>query len=224
MSVKNNNIKAFNFQPGRIIAGKYEVVSKIGAGWEGEVYKIRERNSKVERAAKLFYPHRNIKNKTATQYARRMHKLRHCPAVVQYHAEEVITVKHTPVTLLISEFVEGEALTDFLKRFPGKRLHPFQAVHLLYALAQGIECIHRHREYHGDLHAANIIVRRHGLSFELKLLDFFLHRSIPRRENMHEDICDMIKLFYDSLGGQRFYSKHPQVVKDICLGLKSTLI
>ena len=28
-------------------------------------------------------------------------------------------------------------------------------------------------EYHGDLHDDNIIVRRHGLSFDLKLVDMF---------------------------------------------------
>lgn len=54
---------SFNLQPGRILAKKYEVIAKLGAGWEGEVYRIRELNTGIERAAKLFFPDRNIKNK-----------------------------------------------------------------------------------------------------------------------------------------------------------------
>ena len=50
-------IESFDFAGrDRLIARKYEVVSHLGAGWEGEVYKIRERNTKIERAAKLFFP------------------------------------------------------------------------------------------------------------------------------------------------------------------------
>ena len=62
-----------------------------------------------------------------------------------------------PISFLVSEYVEGELLTEHLKRQTGKRLHPFQAVHLLYALAKGIECIHSVGEYHGDLHSQIIL-------------------------------------------------------------------
>ncbi len=67
--------------------------------------------------------------------------------VIQYHTEEQITYRKTPITALVSEYVEGERLNDFLYRQPGKRLSSFQAVHLLYALTVGIEEIHNLREY-----------------------------------------------------------------------------
>ncbi len=83
--------------------------------------------------------------------------------------------------------------------------------------------MHRFGEYHGDLHPENIIMRRHGLSYELKLLDFF-HWGRVRRENMNDDICDLIRIFYDALGGRARYSKQPREVKEICCGLKRSLI
>ena len=53
---KNGDLKAvinaFDLTAGRKIAGKYEVLSLLGAGWEGEVYKIREIRTGIERAAK----------------------------------------------------------------------------------------------------------------------------------------------------------------------------
>lgn len=223
LTKKLKNIETFNLEPGRIIARKFRVISRLGSGWEGEVYKIRELSTNIERAAKLFFPNRNVRNKASDAYAKKLHKLRECPIVIQYHTQETITYRKVPVTVLISEYVEGELLTDYLARFRGKRLHIFQAIHLLHALSAGLECIHHLGEYHGDLHSDNIIVRRLGLSFELKLLDFF-HWSRARRENVNDDICDLVRIFYDSIGGKTAYSKHPPEVKAICCGLKRSLI
>ena len=216
-------IDAFDLLPGRIIARKYEVIAKLGAGWEGEVYQIRERNTGIARAAKLFFPHRNIRNRTSTFYARKLHTLRHCPVVIQYHTEEIIRVRSTPVMVLISEYVEGEILREFLEQQPGTRLRPFQALHLLYALAVGVECIHQHREYHGDLHSGNIIVQRFGLGFDLKLMDMFQWASL-KAWNRQDDICDLVRLLYDALGGARHYPNQPEAIKAICRGLKRSLI
>jgi tRNA A-37 threonylcarbamoyl transferase component Bud32 len=216
-------IETFDLEPGRTIAKKYQVISRLGSGWEGEVYKIREISTNIERAAKLFFPDRNLKNKASDAYARKLHALRECPVVIQYHTQETMTYRKTPVTVLISEYVEGELLSDHLERLPGKRLHIFQGIHLLHALAAGLECIHHLGEYHGDLHSGNIIVRRLGLSYELKLLDFF-HWNRARRENMNDDICNLIRIFYDAIGGRKRYSRQPGEVKEICCGLKRSLI
>jgi serine/threonine protein kinase len=217
------SFEAFDLVPGRILARKYEVLSRLGAGWEGEVYRIREKNTGVERAAKLFFPQRNVRNKAAKAYARKLHNLRSCPIVIQYHTEETVVIRRTPITVLVSEYVEGELLTDFLKRQPGGRLHSFQALHLLYALAVGIADIHGKREYHGDLHPENVIVEGCGLGFDLKILDPF-HWEAPKREGLQDDICDMIRIFYDALGGSRLYSRQPRQIKEIVRGNRRLLI
>lgn len=220
---KAANVDSFNLSPGRVIARKYEVISLLGAGWEGEVYKIREKSTGIERAAKLFFPQRNIRDKTSNFYARKLHKLRHCPIVIQYYTEETIQFRGSAITVLVSEYVEGSLLSEFLKRQPGKRISPFQAVHLLHSLAMGIEGIHSLRDYHGDLHSENIIVSRYGLRFDLKLLDMF-HWTTPKRENIQDDICDLVRIFYDATGGAAHYRNQPDEVKEICCGLKRSLI
>jgi tRNA A-37 threonylcarbamoyl transferase component Bud32 len=218
-----DEIDHFDIKPGRILARKYEVIQSLGTGWEGEVFLVREHPTDIERAVKLFYPRRNVKDRTANFYARKLHKLRHCSVAIQYHTRETITYRGFPITLLVSEFVEGELLTSFLARQPGKRLTPFQGLHLLHALATGIECIHLMKEYHGDLHTDNIIVQRYGLGFDLKLLDFY-HWGTPRPENILEDVLDLIRILYDAVGGPGHYKHQPQVIKYICCGLKRTLI
>jgi len=216
-------VESFALAPGRVIARKYEVISLLGSGWEGEVYKIREKKTGIERAAKLFFPQRNVRNRTSIFYARKLHKLRHCPIVIQYYTEESIQYRGGSLTVLVSEYVEGELLSEFLKRQRGRRISPFQALHLLHALVVGMESIHRLREYHGDLHPENIIVSRYGLDFDLKLLDLF-HWTTPKRENIQDDICDLVRIFYDATGGAPHYASQPDEVKDICCGLKRGLI
>lgn len=217
------SIDNFNFQPGRILARKYQVIERLGAGWEGEVYLVREIATDIERTAKVFFPHRNIKDKSVLFYAKKLHKLHHCPVTIQYSCQEVIIFHGINVTMLMSEYVEGELLSNFISRQPGKKLAPFSALHLLHALASGMECIHNMKEYHGDLHAENIIVQRYGLRFEVKLIDMF-NFGKPNKENIGVDTIDLIHIFYAALGGVKHYSKQPPEIKAICCGLKRSLI
>ena len=221
--MKNSEINSFDLQPGRILARKYEVIELLGAGWEGEVYLIREVATGIERTAKIFFPQRNLKDKSVVFYAKKLHALHHCPVTIQYSSQETIIFRNTPITMLISEYVEGELLSHFIKRQPGKRLSPFTALHLLHSLATGMECIHNSGEYHGDLHCENIIVQRYGLRFDLKLLDM-INFGTPKKENLRDDTIDMIHIFYQALGGAQHYSKQPAEIKAICCGLKRSLI
>jgi serine/threonine protein kinase len=216
-------IDHFLLPTGRVLGRKYEVLGQLGRGWEGEVYLVRELATDIERAAKFFFPHRNPRDQVSSRYAQKLFKLRHCPILIQYHTQEHIVYRGVPVTFLVSDFVEGQPLSEFLKSQPGKRLTPFQGLHLLHTLAVGIEPIHNLREYHGDIHDENIVIQRFGIGFDLKLLDMF-HWGRPRPENLHDDVCDMIRIFYDAIGGQRHYAKHPPEVKAICCGLKRSLI
>jgi serine/threonine protein kinase len=206
-----------------VLGGKYAVLERIGAGWEGEVFRVRERSTGIERAAKLFYPQRNPGNRALRFYARKLHKLRHCPILVQYHTQERIEYRGIPVTFLVSEYVEGELLTHYVARQPGKRLPAFQALHLLHALARGVEPIHQLGEYHGDLHSDNVIVERFGLGFVLKLIDMY-RLDAPKAEKIRNDVCELIYILYEALGGQKHYAKQPPEIKQIIRGLKRGLI
>lgn len=214
---------SFGLQPDSLLAGKYIILERLGGGWEGEVYLVRERSTGIERSAKLFHPVRNPGNRTVRRYARKLHKLRHCPILVQYHTQEKVRIGDQTVTMLVSDFVEGERLSDFIRRQPGGKLDFFQGLHLLHDLAVGLEPIHRLKEYHGDIHDENIIIRRRGLSFQVRLLDM-LAQDMSSTEAIKGDVRDLVRLLYDVLGGAKTYARHPAEIKSVCCGLKKSLI
>ena len=216
-------VSAFDLPAGRRIGPQYEVVRPLGGGREGEVYQIQDRDTGIYRAAKLFYPHRDPKNRAAVWYARKLDKLRHCPIVLQYHHRQLVRVAGHNILCLISEFCEGAPLGSWANMHPGRRLHPYVALHAFHTLVAGIELIHAAGEYHADIHSQNILIAPQGMRFDLRLVDFY-NWGQPTRQKQQQDILDAIFLLYEILGGRRYYANLPQQIRWICCGLKHGLI
>jgi len=213
----------FDLRPGLTLGRNYYIVEFLGKGWEGEVYKVAERNTGIPRAAKLFYDRAKIRKNQLTRYARKLYKLRKCTVVTPYHHRDIARVGGKQFEILVSDFVEGEMLSSFLQKQNRKRLTEFEALHLLYSLCIGIEPIHLLGEYHGDIHSNNIMVKRHGLGFDVHLLDFFdLGRST--RERIQWDVYDLVDLLYEMTGEASGYRTAGPVVKGIVKGRKRGLI
>jgi len=215
--------ESFKLQSGRRLAGKYIVGDLLGAGWEGEVYHVTETSTGIERAAKIFFPTRNPNDKTIRSYARKLNRLRNCSILIQYHTQDAFYWKGQKTPFLVSEYVEGELLSEVIARQPGKRLTPFEALHLLHDLVAGLAEIHAAGEYHGDLHSDNVMATRYGLGFKIKLVDLF-HWGSASRQHYQDDLVQLIHLFYEAVGGKKHYAKQPAWVKSICCGLKRSLI
>jgi hypothetical protein len=66
-------------------------------------------------------------------------------------------------------------------------------------------------------------VQRIGLGYKVKLVDFY-HWGKCSATHRFDDMCSLIRLFYDALGGPRTYASQPAEVKYICAGLKRSLI
>jgi len=210
-------------KPGRVIGRKYVVEAFLGSGIEGEVYRVIESRTGITRAAKVFFPTRNGKEKISTWHARKLDKLRHCAAVLQYFHVETVLAHGLALTCLISEFLDGSPLDAFLKTQPGKHLTAFEALHLIYSICCGLEAIHDRREYHGDLHSLNIFVKRRGIFFDVKFIDFY-YRGRSSLSERQDDLLDVIYLLYEVVGGRARYAKQPPEIKNICLGLRRGLV
>ena len=221
--VSERNREEFRLRRGRVIGGKYVVEEPLGMGWEGEVYRVTERTTGATRAIKLFHPQRNPRDRRIKRYARKLEKLRDCPILTQYHHTEQVRVGKERLTCLVSEFVRGQMLPDYVKGHPGQRLEPFRALHLIHTLASGLAQIHAQGEYHGDLHAENILVRPRGIFFDVKVLDLY-DWSGQASEARRDDVVDLVRILFDITGGRARYASQPQEVKEIVRGLRRGLI
>ena len=213
----------YKLPKGGLLGKNYQVLEFLGQGWEGEVYKVEERQTGILRAAKLFYKHPWFHTKPHVIYAKKQFKLRTCPIIIQYHNHDVTDIKKESVDYLISEFVDGEVLSQYIQRQPKKRLQPYEALHLFYSLVQGVEQVHYLGEYHGDIHTDNIIMQRKGLGYNIKLIDL-LNLGKSTKTRIQADVFDLIQVFYEMLGGQKAYSKLNKNLKQIIMGQKKTLI
>lgn len=221
----NDKIKDsyFEFSKNTLLLKKYYLKELLGKGFEGEVYRVVEKNTKIERAAKFFYPKRGLNKNNICWYAKKLHKLRTANVIVQYLTQETMILDGEEITFLISEYISGEILQNLINAKKSKKLSELESFLLLHALAKGISEIHALKEYHGDLHPQNIIVCKKGINFELKFLDMF-PRGRASKENIFIDLFDIIKIFYDSLGGKDNYKNISPQAKYVCSGLKHGII
>ncbi len=213
----------YDLAEGGRLGRHYTVLDFLGDGYEGEVYKVAEKTTEIVRAAKLFYKKNHIQKHPHVAYAKRLHQLRACPIVIQYHHQDKVKIRGQDVDFLVSDFIEGDVLSNFIANSPQKRLQPFEALHLFYAIVKGIEQIHLLNEYHGDIHSDNIIVKRKGLEYGVHLIDL-LHLGKTTKKRIHDDVVDMVQLLHEIIGGTKHYSKMPRHIKDIIMGRKRQLI
>ena len=213
----------FDLPPGRSVGGKYAIVRPLGSGYEGEVYAVVEKATGIGRAAKFYYPHRDPRGVAAIRYARKLDALRGCSILLQYHHQEVVSVRRQRVIVLVSELVEGEKLSEFLQRQPGGRLSAFEALHVFHALVSGIAPIHARGEYHGDLHDDNIMIRRRGIGFDVRLIDFF-DLGRPARAKIRKDVLNLVQVLHTLVGGRAHYRAQPPAIKGVVRGLRDSLI
>jgi hypothetical protein len=67
------------------------------------------------------------------------------------------------------------------------------------------------------------MIRRKGIGFEVKLLDFF-DLGKPSKWKVGKDVLNLVQVYHTIVGGRESYARQPRVVKEIIRGLKDSLI
>ncbi len=156
--------------------GPYEILSPLGAGGMGEVYRARDRRLGREVAVKVLPeeasgdPERLAR---LEQEARAASALNHPNVVVVYDIGETdLSGRATPVRYVAMELLKGEPLSSLIAEGPLK-LHRF--LDLAVQLAAGLSVAHDAGLVHRDLKPSNIMVTPEG---HLKILDFGLAKLL----------------------------------------------
>ncbi len=144
--------------------GPYEIVSPLGAGGMGEVYRARDTRLERTVAVKVLPDH--LSSPEARQRFEREAKT--ISQLSHPHICALYDVGHEAgVEYLVMEFLEGETLADRLGR---GSLPVEQAVKYGIQMAEALDRAHRAGVIHRDLKPANVMLTKSGA----KLLDFGL--------------------------------------------------
>jgi serine/threonine protein kinase len=145
--------------------GPYEVVSPLGAGGMGEVYRARDTRLDRTVAIKILPAHLSSNPEAKQRFereARAISSLNH-PNICTLH-----DVGHQDgVDYLVMEFLEGETLADRLVKGP---LPAEQVLKYGIEICEGLEKAHRRGVTHRDLKPGNVMLTKAGA----KLMDFGL--------------------------------------------------
>jgi Tol biopolymer transport system component len=156
--------------------GPYEIVSPIGAGGMGEVY--RARDTRLGRDVAIKVLPEGLANdadrlRRFEQEARTIAALNH-PNILGIHD----IGEHDGAPFLVSEFLEGQTLREKLVSGP---LPVRRAIEYALGIAQGLAAAHEKGIVHRDLKPENVLVTRE----RIKVLDFGLAKLV-RPEESHE--------------------------------------
>jgi serine/threonine protein kinase/tetratricopeptide (TPR) repeat protein len=149
--------------------GPYRILSKIGEGGMGVVYKAEDERLKRVVALKVI---RELDSDSARrqrfwQEARTAAQVAHPNACRLYDIEE-----DGDRLVLVMEFIEGESLAARIAR---GALPAQEAAQMVLAVLSALEAFHKQGVIHRDLKPANIVLSSSGT----KLLDFGIAKHLP---------------------------------------------
>jgi eukaryotic-like serine/threonine-protein kinase len=152
--------------------GPYEIISLLGAGGMGEVYRATDTSLKRQVAIKVLPASVGADADRIVRFQREaeiLAALNH-PNIAHIHGLE----KSAGTVALVMELVEGPTLAD---RISSGAIPVEEALSIARQIAEALEAAHEQGIIHRDLKPANIKVRPDGL---LKVLDFGLAKALDR--------------------------------------------
>jgi eukaryotic-like serine/threonine-protein kinase len=154
--------------------GSYEVLSLVGAGGMGEVYRARDPRLGREVAIKVLPAERMAdenRRRRFVQEARAASALSHPNIVTIYEIESA-----DGVDFIVMEYVPGKTLDAVIPR-QGMRLG--EVLRIAIPIADAVARAHAAGIVHRDLKPANVVVGSDGV---VKVLDFGLAKLVSQKE------------------------------------------
>src|SRR3954451_3600537 len=154
--------------------GSYEIVSTLGVGGMGEVYRARDtklnRDVAIKVLPEIFWTDADSVARFERE-AQALAALNH-PDIAHVYGLDRVHLPHGPASIfIIMELIDGEELAQHIARGP---LPLDEALPIAAQIAEALEAAHEQGIVHRDLKPANIKIRPDGT---VKVLDFGLAKA-----------------------------------------------
>jgi serine/threonine protein kinase len=163
-----------------VLRDRYELVSILGRGSTGTVYKAVDRHrahlDPASRyvAVKVLKQNYEDRPEELAQLEREFHEaqsLSHPNVVSVFDLD-----RDGNVYFIVMELLEGELLADILKRLDGQPMERQYALGIISSVGAALAHAHRRNIVHADLKPRNIMITSSG---EVRVLDFGFARNRP---------------------------------------------
>jgi eukaryotic-like serine/threonine-protein kinase len=156
--------------------GQYEILSPLGAGSMGEVYRARDPRLGRDVAIKVLPELVSLEPQRLLRFeaeARAAAALNHPNILAVYQMGTYLGVPY-----MVTELLEGKTLTETIRRGP---LPLRRAIDYAVQIAQGLAAAHEKGIVHRDLKPDNLFATKDG---RIKILDFGLAKLVQPKESV----------------------------------------
>jgi hypothetical protein len=167
---------------GRRALGPYEVLSEIGRGGMGVVYKAFHPGLKRTVALKVLIAGEDASEESISRFHREAEavaKLGHHSHIVPiYDIGQEATAGRSPLHYFAMHYVDGKSLD---RQILDGELGPKRAALITQKIAEALHHAHENKIYHRDIKPANILVTREG---QPQITDFGLAKDVESDPKM----------------------------------------
>ncbi len=198
------NISAL--KTGSKINGRYVVKGRIGVGWEGVTYQVKDRLDGRLKAIKFIT---NVKRrKSILNQARVLVRLHH-PNIINYYNVDRVEIAGESHYFLLVEYLQGPRLSQVIRRhFRRSDQAPlFFGLRIFYQICRGMAYVHDQRILHDDLHTDNIILTGDAESPTPKLFDFWGSRGGNSSDRRAFDLRSAGQVLFEIMTGHEDYDR-----------------
>jgi serine/threonine-protein kinase len=188
---------------GKILAGRYRLLSKLGEGGMGSVWRAEHLSLKTPLAIKLIDPSIAESDEALARFrheAQSAAELRsvHVVQIIDYGVDDVLP-------FIAMELLEGESLDARLARLG--RLSPAETAAILTQVARALARAHAAGIVHRDLKPENIHLIPEGDAEVVKVLDFGIAKKL-----VADPAVQAIKTGTGTMMGTPYYMSPEQVL------------
>lgn len=156
---------------GTTLAGRFEIIERLGKGGMGQVYRVEDKKIGAEIALKLINREISADQQTIERFRNELKMTR---MISHRNVCRMFDLGEAEGSYFITmEYVPGEDLKSFVKR--SRRLDAETAVRIAGQVCEGLAEAHRLGVVHRDLKPSNIMIDKEG---NARIMDFGIARSM----------------------------------------------